>query len=132
MHSIKEIRSDIKLFQESLKKRFLKIDFDKILKLDEDNRKLIQDKEILEKEKKEISKSKDKSLFEKSKKISFEIDKLGKLQHKIKSQLDKILSSIPNTPLNDVPIGQNESFNKEVLKSGIIPQFSFKPKSHYE
>jgi len=132
MHSIKEIRSDIKLFQESLKKRFLKIDFDKILKLDEDNRKLIQDKEILEKEKKEISKSKDKSLFEKSKKISFEIDKLGKLQHKIKSQLDKILSSIPNTPLNYVPIGQNESFNKEVLKSGIIPQFSFKPKSHYE
>ena len=132
MHSIKEIRSDIKLFQESLEKRFLKIDFDKILELDEDNRKLIQDKEILEKDKKEISKSKDKSLFEKSKKISFKIDELGKLQYKIKSQLDKILSSIPNTPLNDVPIGQDESFNKEVLKSGIIPEFNFKPKSHYE
>ena len=132
MHSIKEIRSDIKLFQESLEKRFLKIDFDKILELDEDNRKLIQDKEILEKDKKEISKSKDKSLFEKSKKISFKIDELGKLQYKIKSQLDKILSSIPNIPQNDVPIGQDESFNKEVLKSGIIPEFNFKPKSHYE
>ena len=54
MHNIKEIRNNLDLFKSSLKKRFLETDFDKILELDEKNRKLIQEKENLEKEKKEI------------------------------------------------------------------------------
>jgi seryl-tRNA synthetase len=52
MHNIKEIRNNLDLFKSSLKKRFLEADFDKILELDEKNRKLIQEKENLEKEKK--------------------------------------------------------------------------------
>ena len=50
----------------------------------------------------------------------------------IKNKLDNLLSSIPNLPLNDVPVGSDESFNKEILKSGTINKFSFDPKSHYE
>ena len=42
----------------------------------------------LEKEKKDISKSKDKSLFEKSKKISLEIEKINKLQIIAKDELN--------------------------------------------
>ena len=132
MHNIKEIRNDIQGFKESLKKRFLDIDVDKILKLDENNRKYIQNREILEKEKKDISKSKNQTLFEKSKNISIEIEKIGKLQSNIKRELYGLLSSIPNIPHNDVPIGKDENSNVEVLKSGIIPEFNFEPKSHYE
>ena len=132
MHDIKNIRNDIQSFKIFLKKRFLDIDVDKILKLDENNRKYIQKKEVLEKEKKDISKSKDKALFEKSKKISIEIEKIGKLQFAIKNELNIILSAIPNIPHIDVPIGKNEDSNVEIFKSGIIPQFKFKPKSHYE
>ena len=65
MHNIKDIRKDTENFKISLKKRFLEIDVNKIIKLDEENRKYIQEKEKLEKEKKDISKSKDKSLYEK-------------------------------------------------------------------
>jgi seryl-tRNA synthetase len=132
MHDIKNIRNDIQSFKIFLKKRYLDIDVDKILKLDENNRKYIQKKEVLEKEKKDISKSKDKALFEKSKKISIEIEKIGKLQFAIKNELNIILSAIPNIPHIDVPIGKNEDSNVEIFKSGIIPQFKFKPKSHYE
>ena len=132
MHSIKEIRNDIEGFKEALGKRFLKIDLDKILSLDEDNRKYIQKRETLEKEKKDISKSKDKSLFEKSKKISLEIEKINKLQIVAKKDLESVLSSIPNIPFSDVPIGKDENSNIEILKSGIIPKFTYKPKSHYE
>ena len=49
MHSIKEIRNDKQGFKKALDKRFLNIDLDKILILDEDNRKFIQQKEALEK-----------------------------------------------------------------------------------
>ena len=63
-----------------LEKEWFPQDFDEILELDEKNRKLIQKKENLEKEKKDISRSKDKTLFKKSKDISVEIDKLNKTQ----------------------------------------------------
>ena len=132
MHNLKEIRKDFDTFKKSLEKRNIDIDFNNLEKLDQQNRSLIQKKETLEKEKKEISKSKDKSLFEKSKKISVEIDKLNEEQKNIKIKLDKILSNIPNIPHSDVPAGKDENDNIEVLKSGNISTFDFKPKSHYE
>ena len=54
------------------------------------------------------------------------------MQFAIKNELNIILSAIPNIPHIDVPIGKNEDSNVEIFKSGIIPQFKFKPKSHYE
>ena len=132
MHNIKEIRNDIEAFKEALDKRFLDIDVDKILSLDENNRKYIQEKEILEQEKKKLSKSKDKTLFVESKNISIKISKIIQQQSNVKKELDAILSSIPNMPHIDVPIGKDENSNIEVSKSGKIPEFKFKPKSHHE
>ena len=132
MHNIKDIRKDIDNFKNTIKNRNVDVDFDQILNLDEENRKLIQEKEKLEMEKKSISKSKDETLFEKSKEISNKIDNLSKNQKSVKDQLDQILSNIPNLPLNDVPVGKDENSNKEVVKSGEIKEMNFKPKSHYE
>jgi len=132
MHNIKDIRNDIKAFKETLKKRFIDLDLKKILILDENNRKYIQEKEILEQEKKEISKSKDKTLFDKSKNISIKIDKITQQQTSVKNELDSILSSIPNIPHIDVPLGKDESDNIEISKSGKLPEFKFTPKSHHE
>ena len=132
MHNIKDIRKDLKSFEEHLKKRFVNIDIDEIKKLDENNRELIQKKETLEQEKKEISKSKDQNLFKRSKEISSEIDNYSKEQTEIKNRLENILSSIPNIPHSDVPIGKDENENLEVSKSGKIPEFDFKPKSHFD
>ena len=132
MHNIKDIRKDIDNFKNTIKNRNVDVDFDQILNLDEENRKLIQEKEKLEMEKKSISKSKDETLFEKSKEISNKIDDLSKNQKNVKDQLDQILNNIPNLPLNDVPVGKDENSNKEVVKSGEIKEMSFKPKSHYE
>ena len=132
MHNLKEIRKDFDAFRKALENRFVKIDFKKLENLDKQNRELIQKKETLEKEKKDISKSKDKSLFEKSKKISIAIEKITKEQNVVKKNLEEILSTIPNIPHADVPKGQSENDNVEVKKFGEIRQFDFKPKSHYD
>jgi seryl-tRNA synthetase len=132
MHNIKDIKNNLKSFKDGLKKRFIDIDLDNILTLDEKNRKLIQEKEILESEKKIISKSKNVAQFEKSKIISNKIEKLAKEQILIKDKLDTVLSSIPNIPCEDVPEGKDENYNIEILKKGIIPKFDFQIKSHYE
>ena len=132
MHNIKEIRKDFDKFTKSLKKRNIDFNFDNLKKLDEQNRDLIQKKEGLEKEKKEISKVKDKNLFKKSKEISNQLDKITEEQKNIKNELDRILSGLPNIPHKDVPIGKDENDNIEISKSGQIPSFDFKPKTHYE
>ena len=132
MHDLKKIRKDFDAFSKALKKRFVDIDLDKLKDLDQQNRELIHKKETLEKEKKDISKLKDKTLFEKSKEISLSIDKIHNQQKKIKSNLEEILSNIPNIPHTDVPDGKSENENVEIMKSGNVPNFDFKPKSHYE
>ena len=131
MHNLKEIRKDFDAFIESLKSRFIDIEFDKIKDLDIENRKLIQKKEALESEKKDISKSKDKSLFNKSKEISSDINKISQEQQKIKTNLDKILSNLPNIPHKDVPNGKDENDNVEISKSGKIPKFDLQNFSKY-
>ncbi len=132
MHNIKDIRKNPENFIKNLENRFNKIDVKKILNLDESSRKLIQEKETLEMEKKEISKTKNPSLFEKSKKISEKISDCTSKQIKIKNELDDILKTLPNVALSDVPIGKDETSNVEISKSGEIKNFKFKPKTHYE
>ena len=132
MHDIKDIRDNFDNFKNIVKSRNIPIDLDQIINLDKSNRKFIQEKETLEQEKKEISKKKDKSLFAKSKEITEKILTINKEQSLVKKKLDDLLSSIPNLPLDDVPIGVDENFNKEILKSGTINKFNFNPKSHYE
>ncbi len=132
MHNIKDIRNNFDNFKSIIKSRNVSIDLDQMLDLDQKNRKLIQEKETLEQEKKSISKKKDKSLFAKSKEISEKILSINKDQLLIKNKLDSLLSSIPNLPLQDVPVGGDENSNKEISKSGTINKFNFKPKSHFE
>jgi len=132
MHNLKEIRKDFDAFKKSLEKRSIEIDFNNLKNLDIKNRDFIQKKESLEKEKKDISKSKDKSLFEKSKEITLAIEKINEQQKLVKDELNKVLSNIPNIPHPDVPDGKDENENKEIIKSGKISSFDFKPKSHYE
>ena len=132
MHNIKDIRNNFDNFKKLIELRNVSVNLNEIIDLDVTNRKLIQEKETLEKEKKEISKKQDKSQFNKSKEISEKILSINKNQSLVKIKLDEILSSIPNLPLNDVPVGVDENFNKEILKSGLIKKFSFEPKSHYE
>ena len=118
MHNIKDIRNNFEDFKNSIKHRNIDINLDEIVELDKKNRNFIHDKEKLEMEKKSISKSKDESLFKKSKEISIQIEELSKKQKIVKDKLDNILSSIPNVPLNDVPVGKDENDNKEVIKVG--------------
>jgi len=132
MLDIKKIRQEPDFFLRKITQRNTDININDLLKLDKKNRKVIQDKEKLEQEKKIISKNKDQSQFEKSKKISSQIETLEKSHLEIKKEINKMVSSLPNIANDDVPVGKDETFNKEVNKIGKIPSFDFIPVSHYE
>jgi len=132
MHNIKTIRSDSEIFKKKISERNVNADVEKLISLDKKNRELLQKKEKLEQEKKIISQKKDEKLFVKSKNLSIEIDEITKSQQDFKKEIETILASIPNIALNEVPIGRDDTANKEIDKIGEIPKFDFKPASHYE
>ena len=132
MHNIKDLRKNLNNFKKKLQDRNFDFKIDVFENLDENNRKLISQKEKLEEEKGILSKSKDKSNFEKSKKISLEISKISKEQINSQKKLNELLYILPNLAQEDVPVGKDESSNKLIKKYGKIKEFAFKPKSHTE
>lgn len=47
-------------------------------------------------------------------------------------ELNDALSTLPNIPGDDVPLGEDESGNVEIRRIGNQRNFSFTPKEHYE
>ena len=132
MHNLKDLRNNLKILEKKFKDRNVSFDTNEFSKKDNLNKDLIVKKEKLEQEKKILSKSKDQSNFIKSKQISSEISTLTKKQILSQNDLNKIIHSLPNLALDDVPIGKDENFNKLIKKVGNIKEFAFKPKSHVE
>jgi len=132
MHNIKEIRKNLDFFKKKISERNSSINFDDLIEYDKENRELIQKKERKEQEKKLLSKSKDSKNFEKSKKLSKEIDEIAKNQIFLQHKIYTILSNIPNIARDDVPIGFDEKSNKLIKQNGDIKKFNFSIKSHIE
>ncbi len=132
MIDLKEIRKNLEFFKKKLNQRNSQVDLNKIIEIDKQNREIIQKKETLENEKKTISKEKKPENFKKSKKLSSNIEELSKKNVQFKNQLHKLLSNLPNIPLDDVPIGKDDTFNKVIKKEGKINKFDFKIMSHVD
>ena len=139
MHDLNFIRENPNLFDLGLKKRFLEPQSQIILDLDLKKRDLLTKSQDLRSERKNLSASfsqlndDDKALLQKKvQDIKNDIDQYENEISKIDSQLKDILSSLPNLPHADVPIGEDEKSNIIIKKMGNIPTFSFKPKPHYE
>ena len=132
MHSLKDLRKNLEEYKNKFKHRNLDFDINEFSKADEKNRELINKKELLEQEKKKLSKSKDKSNFLKSKKISEQINKILLDQKETQKKIDKIVSNLPNIANKDVPIGKDEKNNKLIKKWGKLKNFNFKIKSHVD
>ena len=132
MLNLKDLRKNLDILKKKFKERNVEFDLDSFSKKDSLNRDLIIKKEKLEQEKKILSKSKDQDNFIKSKKISEELSILTKKQNDSQNDLNETLYSLPNLALNDVPVGNDDSFNKLIKKVGDIRNYNFKVKSHIE
>ncbi len=53
-------------------------------------------------------------------------------ERKLTGDLDRLLEALPNLPNDDVPVGDDEAANLEHSVIGVIRQFNFEPRQHYE
>jgi seryl-tRNA synthetase len=146
MIDIKLIRETPELVKENMKKKGKKEKLhlvDEIKKKDEEWRKLKYQADNLRKERNIVSeginqakKAKDEKkaqeLIKKAKEIPEEIAKLEIKEEALQIEIKELMQQVPNIISPRVPIGKDETENKEIKKSGKIPKFTFPVKTHVE
>ncbi len=53
-------------------------------------------------------------------------------RREVEEKMDELLAGLPNIPADDVPVGTDESDNKEISSWGEPRKFDFEPKDHVE
>jgi len=141
MLDIKWIRENPTLLDKSLVSRNSEAFSGRILDLDKCNRAVMSQIQSIQSRRNEIAsqigiakknKQDTSKLEAESTKLKDEMASLEKEHEKFSAELNKILSSLPNIPLQDVPVGKDESANQCVRIVGEVPKFDFNPKHHYE
>jgi len=137
----KLIKDNPEIIRNMLKSRAVEFDLDGLIELDKKRREFIIKTDELRKKKNQVAiiiSEKKKvsedisSILAEMKNISNEITKLESEQEDIENKYLKLASTIPNLVHESVPIGADDSANKEIKKWGNIPKFDFKIKDHID
>ncbi len=137
----KIIREKTEIIYESLEKRGFSFDMDKLLKIDENRRRLIQESEKLKNTRNELSNeiAKSKKLgahpqdkIDHLRNIGKQIEGLEQELRSVENEWNNLVLIMPNTPHNTVPVGHSDEDNQVVRVWGEKPVFDFQPQPHWD
>jgi seryl-tRNA synthetase len=137
----KLIKESPEVLREMLKDRAVDFDLDALIESDQKRREFIIKTDELRKKKNqvalEISQKKKagedvSSILDEMKNVSSELAKLETEQEGIEIKYSKLAFTIPNLIHKTVPVGVDETANKEIKKWGTIPEFDFKINDHVD
>ena len=141
MYELSYFRNNLDAIAARLADRGFTMDLDSFRKLDAERRQAVSETEALKAQKNaesmEIGKLKKagEDTADKQQRVR-ELDELIKKLDERASTLDaefrELMAGIPNTPHESVPKGRSAEDNVVVRTWGKIPEFSFKPKSHWD
>ncbi|WP_036287335.1 serine--tRNA ligase [Methylosinus sp. PW1] len=143
MHDIKFIRDNAEAFDNGRRRRNLPPLSESLFALDDARRAAIAALQAAQERRNAASKEiglamreKDAARAEALKaevaKLKEDFPQLEQAEREASAALDKALSEIPNTPLDQVPEGKDEHDNVEVLLWGEPRQFNYPPKEHFD
>ena len=135
------MRKNIDLIRGMLKSRGMAIDIDSFVELDRRRREILGEVEGLKAKRNQLlgkisqlkKEGRDiKGIIEEAREISKVIEGLDKELNDVKEKIYDFLINLPNIPHPSVPIGKDERDNVVIKTWGEKPDFSFKPKPHWE
>ena len=143
MLDIKFIRSNPELVKQAVHNRNGNLDkeIDELLEIDVKRRELIAKTESLKAQQntdsKKIPQIKKEggdasAIMAEMKEISAKIKQLDSELNALNDEQQRIVYMIPNVPNKDVPIGTDDSMNKEIRRSGEPTAFEYEPKAHWD
>ena len=137
----KLLKENPQVIRDMLKARNVDFDLDGLIESDQQRREFIIKTDEFKKRRNEIGNEiaqKKKagedasSILEEMKTVSTELAKLESQQEEIESKYAKLAFTIPNLVHDSVPVGPDDTANKEMRKWGEIPQFDFKINDHID
>jgi len=137
----KIIREEPEIIRKMLKNRAVDFDFDGLVQFDKQRRELIIKTDELRKKRNDVSleiAQKKKAgqdsapLLEMMKEVSQKLEEMEETQNKVELDYKKLALTIPNLIHESVPIGVDETANKEIKKWGEPPQLDFKVQDHVD
>lgn len=137
----KILRDNPDKIRKMLKDRFVEFDIDALVDADKKRREFIIKTDELRKKKNRVSlqiSEKKKAgedisqILDEMKKVSSDLESLEKTQTNIEQEYSKLAYTIPNLIHESVPIGKDETANKEIRKWGNIPEFNFQIQDHVD
>ncbi|KAF6249874.1 serine--tRNA ligase [Marine Group I thaumarchaeote] len=137
----KLIKEKPQIIRDMLKARSVDFDLDALIEFDQKRREFIIKTDELRKKKNQVSleiSQKKKagedtsSILDDMKNVSVELSKLESEQETIENKYSRLALTIPNLVHESVPVGVDESANKEIRKWGNIPNFNFKINDHID
>ncbi len=137
MLDIQFIRDNPDLVKEKSGHKGYQVDVDKLLQLDGKRRQLVQDVEKLRGERNALADQLKKGKpseeeIKKGRELKEKVASLEKELEPINEEFTALLKSVPNMPLDDVPVAASEDENKVVKEWGTKKEFDFKPRTHWE
>ncbi|MGI0066064.1 MAG: serine--tRNA ligase [Nitrosotalea sp.] len=137
----KFLRDNPDKIRNMLEARAVKFPLDDLISLDKNRRELIIKTDEFRKKRNEVSleiarkkKAKEDAsgLIDQMQIVSDNLRKLEEDQIKIEEKFTKLSLTLPNMIHESVPIGKDETANKEIKKWGSIPVFDFEVKDHID
>ncbi|MDO8640319.1 MAG: serine--tRNA ligase [Nitrosarchaeum sp.] len=137
----KIIKEKPQIIRDMLKARSVEFNFDELIDSDQKRREFILKTDELRKKKNQIAStisqkkksSEDTSdILAEMKNISEELRKLEASQEEIEKKYSSLALTIPNLIHESVPVGKDETANREIKKWGKIPEFDFKINDHID
>ena len=137
----KLIKEKPEIIRNMLKSRAVEFDLEGLIESDQKRREFIIKTDELRKKKNQVAitisekkKAGDdaSTILIEMKNISNQLTKLESEQTEIEKKYLKLASTIPNLVHDSVPIGIDDSANKEIKKWGNIPKFDFKIRDHID
>lgn len=140
MLDIKFIRENKEEIKKAIVNKHIDLDLERLLAIDDDRLKIMQEIERLQSEKNKINntirtaktKEEREKIIAEGKEIKNKIDAAEPEYNKILGEYNALMIKVPTIPSADTPAGKSEEENKEVYSWGEKPKFDFKPKDHIE
>ena len=139
MLDIHFIRENADLVKAGAEKKHIKVDIDRLLKVDEERISLRQQIDEKRAEQNRMSSTIVKSegadrtaYIEKMRMVKDGIAEIEENYTKVMEEWQKLMLEVPNIPDMTVPEGVDDKGNQEVKVVGEKPEFSFAPKDHVE